>query len=138
MGRPQADTARQTQCRPREKGVRHNVNDLTSSERDGATTSPESGRHGDDYQFRINGLQTSLTRKSEELAAERARAETERARADDLAIELDALRASGPPEREPRMDPNNPRRQRPAPADPMDALKDASWEAFGMEQTRSR
>jgi hypothetical protein len=113
------------------------VNEQTSSERDGSETSPGSGR-SDDSQFRINGLQTSLTRKSEELAAERQRAEQERARADDLAMELDAMRASQPPEREPLVDPNNPRRQPYAPPDPMEALKGATWDEFGLAEAHRR
>ena len=108
------------------------MNDDTSSERDGAETSPGSGR-SNDYQFRINGLQTSLTRKSEELAAERERAESERARADDLAMELDTLRASQPPEREPLVDPNRAPKRNP-PTDPDETAKSVSWESLGIQR----
>lgn len=86
---------------------------------------------GSDLGNRVNGLMSSLGKRTNERDAALARAEAAEA---DLAAAREALQSRP----EPRMDANNPRRQTPTPPDPQEALKGATWEQFGFEEPRRR
>jgi hypothetical protein len=86
---------------------------------------------GSDLGNRVNGLMSSLGKRTNERDIAIARAEAAEA---DLAIVTAALESRP----EPRMDANNPRRQPAPPPDPIEGLRNTSWSGFGFEEPRSR
>jgi hypothetical protein len=87
---------------------------------------------------RINGLMALANRRQAETQAALSVANEAEADAAAARAELAEVRALLDSAPEPRMDPNRPMRRNEPPPDPMEELKHASWESFGMESPPRR